>query len=355
MKRYFPNAWIVLSILQLLTGSAAAEGGTVDVVGMLGGRIVDRSSQTPLGELSVEVRSLATGERFEATTDATGTFFVSRLPADMYAFRISDASVTYDIDEVFDVRVRMPFVLESCFEIDASAKEAYRAERNCRTRVVTLGAQRFLVPEAIFSNLNQPSTDFTTIEHEPLECLTRDEFPMLNALIEPPADVQLARLFFRAAQHSDLYFVDMALSAVDGKFHVVLPKASPETTSIHYYVEAIDREFDSVRTEEFVAVVETAIACKRRGPVAWFTGSNPGIVVNAVAPGAPAIPAGFQAAGISAFISSTGIVTAATAGAAVGGGLAVPGVLLVVAGGAVASGGIVVAATGNDEASPPNE
>ena len=309
MKRYFPNASIVLSILQLLTGSAAAEGGTVDVVGMLGGRIVDRSSQTPLGELSVEVRSLATGERFEATTDATGTFFVSRLPADIYAFRISDASVTYDIDEVFDVRVRMPFVLESCFEIDASAKEAYRAERDCRTRfvpearVVTLGAQSFLVPEAISSSLNQSSTNFTTIEHEPLKCIPGDEFPMLNALIEPPADVQLARLFFRAAQHSDLYFVDMTMSPVDGKFHVVLPKASPETKSIHYYVEAIDREFDSVRTEEFVAVVETAAACQRRGPVAWFTGSNPGIVVNALSPGAPAIQQVFRQ--LASALSST--------------------------------------------------
>ncbi len=362
MKRYFSNAWIVLSILPLLAGRAGAEGGAVDVVGMLGGRIVDRSSHAPLGEMTVEARLLTTGERFEATTDSAGTFFVSRLPAGMYAFRISDDGATYDVDEVFDVRVGMPFVLESCFEVDAGAKRAYRAERDCRTpfvpeaRVVTLGAQRFLVPEPFSSDRIQSSTALPTIEHEPLECMPGDEFPMLNAEIEPWANVQLARLFFRAAQHPDLYFVDMSISHEDGKFYGVLPKASADTTSIHYYVEAIDRAFDSVRTEEFVAVVETAGECQRRAPIAWFTGSNPGIVVNAVSPGAPAVPAGFQAVGISAFVSSAGIVTSATAaGGAVGGGLATPGVLLVLGGAAAATRELVVAATSDVEASPPDQ
>ena len=362
MKRYFSNAWIVLSMLPLLAGRAGAEGGAVEVVGMLGGRIVDRSSHAPLGELTLEARSLVTGERFEATTDSAGTFFVSRLPADIYAFRISDDGATYDIDEVFDVRVGMPFILESCFEVDAGAKRAYRAERDCRTpfvpeaRVVTLGAQRFLVPEPISYDRIQSSTDLPTIEHEPLECLPGDEFPMLDAQIEPWANVQLARLFFRAAQHPDLYFVDMSISQEDSKFYGVLPKASADTASIHYYLEAVDHAFDSVRTQEFVALVETAGECQRRAPIAWFTGSNPGIVVNALSPGAPAIPAGFQAAGISAFVSSAGLVTsAAAAGGAVGGGLLTPGLLLVVGSGAAATGGLILAATGDDEASLPDQ
>ena len=364
MKRYLSNTWIVLSILPLLAGRAAAEGGAVDVFGMLGGRIVDRSSHAPLGELTVEARSLATGERLEATTDSAGTFFVSRLPAGMYAFRISDDGATYDVDEVFDARVGMPFVLESCFEVDASAKRAYRAQSDCRTpfvpeaRVVTLGARRFLVPEPISYDRIHSSTDLPTIDHEPLECLPGDEFPMLNTEIEPSANVKLARLFFRAAQHPDLYFVDMSISPEDGKFYGVLPKASAETKSIHYYLEAIDRAFDSVRTEEFVAVLDTADECRRRAPIAWFAGSDPGIVVNAVSPGAYAIPAGFQAVGISAFVSSAGIVTsaaAAAAGGAVGGGLATSGVLLVVGAGAAATGGLVLSATSDDEASPPDQ
>ena len=206
MKRYFSNAWIVLSMLPLLAGHAGAEGGAVDVFGMLGGRIVDRSSHAPLGELTLEARSLVTGERFEATTDSAGTFFVSRLPAGMYAFRISDDGATYDVDGVFDARVRVPFILESCFEVDASAKRAYRAQSDCRTpfvpeaRVVTLGARRFLLPEPISFDRIPSSTELPTIEHEPLECLPGDEFPMLSAQIEPWANVQLARLFFRADQ-----------------------------------------------------------------------------------------------------------------------------------------------------------
>ena len=362
MNRHLSNTWIVLSILPLLAGRAAAEGGAVDVFGMLGGRIVDRSSHEPLGELTVEARSLATGERFEATTDSARTFFVSRLPAGLYAFRISDDGATYDVDGVFDARVGMPFILESCFEVDATALQAYRAPSDCRTpfvseaRVATLGARRFLVPKSIFSDRTQSSTDLPTIQHEPLECIPGDEFPMLNAQIEPWADVELARLFFRAGQHTDVYFVDMSISQEDGKFYGVLPKASADTTSIHYYVEAIDRGFDSMRTEEFVAVVETAVECQRRAPTAWFAGSNPGIVVNAVSRGAPAVPAGFQAGGISAFVSSAGIVTsAAAAGGAVGGGLVTPGVILVLGGGTAAIGGLVVAATSDDEASPPDQ
>ena len=191
------------------------------------------------------------------------------------------------------------------------------------------------------------------IEHEPPECIPRDEFPILTADIQPPEGVQAARLYFRAEQHADLYFVDMPISPEDGNFFAILPQALPETDFIHYYVEAIDPTFEAVRTEEFIVELDTADECRRRGGAIWFTGTSPGIVVNGVAQGAPAIPAGFQAAGIAAFVSSAGVVTAVTAaGASAGGGLAAGGVILVVAGGTAATAGLVTAATGDEEASP---
>lgn len=348
------------SVTALVVAFFAASAAAVDVVGMLAGRIVDRSTGAPLRELTVRVRSLETGAGFEATTDASGMFFVPNLPADMYAFSIADANTTYEIDNVFDVRVGMPFVWESCFELDTTAQTASPTTRDCTTRfvpearVVAVGAQRFLVPETLSLDWRQSPTGLPTVEHEPLECVPGDEFPMLEARIDPP-DVQAARLFFRAAQHQDTYFVDMSLSPEDGRFYGVLPKATVETTQIHYYVEAIDREFDTARTAEFVADVSTADDCQRRGPTAWFSGTSPGVVVHAISPGAPAIPAGFQATGIIAFVTSTGLVTS-TAGAAAGagGGLTTTGLILVVGGVGAGAGGLIAVATDGDEASPPD-
>jgi hypothetical protein len=85
--------------------------------------------------------------------------------------------------------------------------------------------------------------------------------------------------------------------------------------------------------------------CKRRDPVvAWFTGDDPGIVVGATVAGAPQIPPGFQAVGISGFVTAAGVASSAG-----GGGVGAGTVAVIAAGGAGAA--VAVAAAGGGSSS----
>jgi uncharacterized repeat protein (TIGR01451 family) len=126
--------------------------------------------------------------------------------------------------------------------------------------------------------------------------------------------------------YPDFYYVDMA--GTGEAFQAILPKPSPETVQVIYYIEAVDVGFSSNRTIEHLAdVVEDEDDCRRRDPAAaYYTGGNPGIVVGALKSGVPAVPAGFLADGITGFIplsvSGGGGGAGATAALAVGGAAA---------------------------------
>jgi hypothetical protein len=179
-----------------------------------------------------------------------------------------------------------------------------------------------------------------TIDHEAESCWLANEFPQLAAGIQPGAEVETAKVYFRSDKFADFYFVEMKMVAV-ADFLAVLPKPGPETERVIYYVEAVDSSFSNARTAEFDPAVSDP--CKRR-PAAVI-GSNPEIVVGATKAGVAAIPPGFQATGIVGFITAAGVTSG------VGGGVGL-GTTAVVAGvGAAAAGGIVVASGGEPPAS----
>jgi hypothetical protein len=170
------------------------------------------------------------------------------------------------------------------------------------------------VPDAVESSASGP-----IIEHSELECLNHDEFPQVDSVIRPGDQVEVSRVYFRSDKYPDFYYV-----------------------------------FNTAQTEEHDPEV-TDDSC-RRDPAGYYEGT-PEIVVGATTAGATAVPPGFQALGITGFISAAGVTTAAAAaaagGAAAGAGLST-GLVLVVTGAAVATGGtVVVTTTNNDEASPP--
>ena len=136
-------------------------------------------------------------------------------------------------------------------------------------------------------------------------------------------------------------------------FRAILPKPGVETERILYYLEAIDSNFDSLQTPEFDPAVLEVGECEV-DPAA-YGGDNPEIVIGATTGGAAAIPPGFQAVGITGFVSSIGVLTTVGGAAAAGGGIAsTTGLVLVVAGGTAATAGtVVVTTTGEKEASPP--
>jgi hypothetical protein len=199
-----------------------------------------------------------------------------------------------------------------------------------------------------------PSTEGgPAIDHRPLECILAESFPKLNASFAPQ-DVAKARVYFRAEGGIHWYYVEMTLE--DGAYLGILPKPKVTTKKIDYYVEAVGKTLVSSRTQEYLPVVVPRSAdCASKlmaaiAPVAkLFVGST--------AAGAPAIPEGFEAAGI-------GLSSSASAGAAAAGHTSTgtsagstsaassSHTVLYVAGGVVAAGGLALAVKGGSSSSP---
>jgi len=194
----------------------------------------------------------------------------------------------------------------------------------------------------------QPSPD---IELDPaIECWPHSSFPTLSAFVDPAEEVVRSRLYFRCSLYADYYFVD--LEAENGVLTAIAPQAEESCPRVHYYVEAVTRDFSSVRTPERMADVTSDAECRRRNPAAaFFPGEDPEILLGSTVAG-PSLAPGFKSLGVAGFLSAAG--TVAAAGAAQGGSSAL--VLAAVAGGGAAAVGVGVLATSGDpdpEAPPP--
>lgn len=198
-----------------------------------------------------------------------------------------------------------------------------------------------VLPVALAVGREASAQPLPSIRHQRVDCLAPDHFARLFATIQPGDSVRTAKLYFRSDKYPDFYYVEM--QRVEERFQAVLPKPGAETKRVIYYIEAVDAAFSAARTGEHD--LEIKDPCDRRSSdAAYFTGDNPGIVVGATEAGAPAIPPGFQVAGISGFITAAGLAIGAG-----GGGGAATAVLVLGAAGATA--GIVVAAGGENSGS----
>jgi hypothetical protein len=180
------------------------------------------------------------------------------------------------------------------------------------------------------------------IGHEDVECLPRGEFTRLLASIQPASTIRAAKLYFRSSLYPEFYFVAMSRDAA-GAFGAVLPLPAAETTKVVYYIEAVDQSFQTSRSDELEVSVSDDSGCRRGPGAVLFPGGSPAIVVGAAQAGIPAIPAGFQATGITGFLSATGGV------AAMGGGGIGIGVGVGAAAGAAVGIGVLVAGGGEED------
>jgi hypothetical protein len=147
-----------------------------------------------------------------------------------------------------------------------------------------------------------------TIDHEPVSCLIAGEYPLIEACFEPGQGVARARVYFRASDTLDWYYVEMAPEA--SCFQGVLPRPAESTAHIDYYVSVTDETFEEVRTQEYeTSVVTKGSECD--GVLAAYV-STASVVVGAVA--GAAFPAGFVGGTILtttavAGLVATGVVT----------------------------------------------
>jgi hypothetical protein len=183
------------------------------------------------------------------------------------------------------------------------------------------------------------------IIHAPLECWPRGEFLVLRARFRPGADILTAKAYFRSDKHLEFHFVELIVNT-RGDGYAVMPKTAPETAGVDYYLEAVTRGYTTSRSEQWNSTVAEPGECIRRHPeMTLFNGEKPDIVVGATRAGAPPLPPGFQAAGVTKFISAAGL-----AGNASGGGIGTKTALIGGGGGAA----LLLALTAGGGSAPTN-
>jgi len=204
------------------------------------------------------------------------------------------------------------------------------------------------------------------IEHDALSCINTEEFPLVAAEISAPSDgaIERARLYFKAHHETQWSFLEMepgVTKVLSGHGNILTyqaPLLEPlyETEKVDYYIEVIDSNLATARSEEYLVEVRPG-ECKDV-PVAPAA-MTAAIVVHATVSGQSAVPTGFSAQGVSGFVTASGQnVLAGEASDSNGGGGAVAGLgdggglsgktIGIVAGGGAAAA-LALAASGGGE------
>jgi hypothetical protein len=204
-----------------------------------------------------------------------------------------------------------------------------------------------LTPGAAFAQL--------AIRHDAVGCVVAERFPSFEARFEPVERLGRARLHFRP--EASRYWYSVAMTREGELFRAVMPKPRRSLKSFSYYIEATDVDFAASRTQEYAPrVVGGPAECQQTLVAA--VASTASVVVEAPA-GAPAIPVGFAATGVTATVAAaagtvvgaaagtpTGAAAGTAAGATASGGGVSLGLVAGVVGGAAVVAGVAVAAGG---------
>lgn len=170
--------------------------------------------------------------------------------------------------------------------------------------------------------------DMLWIDHEIVECILADSFPLLEARFEGKP-VAGARVKFRGASETQWYSVPMYRNR-QGSHTAVLPKPKPGLTSLHYAIEVTAGDAEKTTTAEFTAlVVRQSDACGEKH-LAGLAVSPPMIMVE-LPEGTSSLPQGFSGKNAVAVYGSgkvrkgrpTTAVLAAVAAGGVAGGLSI--------------------------------
>jgi hypothetical protein len=161
-------------------------------------------------------------------------------------------------------------------------------------------------------------TTGAAINFDAVTCFVAGEFPLLDAGIEPMATVARSRVYFRAAQGTSFYYVEMTQD--QGRFFGKLPRPKVEASPITYYLQATTTEFEESQTPEIEAiVVEKKDDCGDRKIAAF---GPPGeVTVFSAATGASIAPAGFAAGGAALAAGTIAVVAGGAAAAGITAGI----------------------------------
>jgi len=177
---------------------------------------------------------------------------------------------------------------------------------------------------ALAAALPAPTLAEVAITHDAVDCVDAGSFPVIEARLEPPGDVERARVYFQARGTPHWYYVEMKRAGASG-FAGTLPRPLESLDAFSYYIETVGPGVALGRSREYEArVVAASSGCPPGLAVATASTSVPSGLVVGAAKGAPAIPQGFSSLGLAGAAAggvSTGLLVgiglAGAAGAAV--------------------------------------
>ena len=164
------------------------------------------------------------------------------------------------------------------------------------------------------------ATSGASIAFDPVKCFIAGEFPLLDAGVEPLPQIARARVYFKAAQGSSFYYIEMTQET--GRYFGKLPRPKVEASPITYYLQATTTEFEESQTSEIEAlVVEKREECGDRKIAAF---GPPGeVTVFSAATGASIAPVGFAAGSAAVAGGTVAAVAGGAAAAGIGGAVIV--------------------------------
>ena len=181
--------------------------------------------------------------------------------------------------------------------------------------LVTFGISSLVPLPAVAAQASAASR--LQISHTPLECVTTQEPPRVDAAVAPAPDLAIGKVYFRAAQAGpDYYYV--VLKGLPKELEGVLPRPEPQTKAIDYYVEAANKERLSSRTPAYFPKVTEENQCKRRRAAAVVPPSGAGLTIGLTRTGQSPYPVGFNKADIAKVILVSGAVVSAAEAAGSG-------------------------------------
>lgn len=142
-----------------------------------------------------------------------------------------------------------------------------------------------------------------TFAHDPLTCMSTDQFPIVEAELDPAESraLRLAQVYFKASRTTAWYVVEME-PGEGSRFRAMLPRPLLETDRVDYYLFFLSNSFEPAQSEEFsVSVTDTGCGAKTRAAP-----TSVSLTLRATTANQPYLPPGFNAQGISSFVTAAG-------------------------------------------------
>ncbi|HQR46800.1 MAG TPA: hypothetical protein PK598_12400, partial [Thermoanaerobaculia bacterium] len=153
-----------------------------------------------------------------------------------------------------------------------------------------------------------PKKSALEISHAPLQCVTAQVPPRVEAAVAPAPDLAIGKVYFRAVQAPpDYYYI--VLKGVPKELEGLLPRPIAGTSAIDYYVEAQDKASLTNRTPGYQPKVTEEAKCERRQAAAIVVpAAGMGLTIGLTKAGQDPYPPGFRKEDIAKVILVTGAV-----------------------------------------------